>query len=71
VFFVLLFAACFLVRKYYWACVLVSPLLTFYCFYYFAIVDFDGSIDASVSVTTLTISVLYFILAWSMESWLA
>jgi hypothetical protein len=34
-------------------------------------VDFDGSIDASVSVTTLTISVLYFILAWSMESWLA
>lgn len=68
---ILLILTSFAVRKHYWACVIVSPLLTVYCFYYFAIVDYDGSIDATLSVTTVTISFIYFILAWSMEHWLA
>jgi hypothetical protein len=60
-----------LVRKFYHACIVVSPLLATYCFYYFCIVDFSGHIDALYNVIVVGISITFLLLIFFMEHWLA
>lgn len=60
-----------LVRKFYHASIVVSPLLTIYCFYYFCIVDFTGHIASNYNIIVVGISITYLLLAFYMESWLA
>jgi len=59
-----------LVRKYYYACVVVGPLLTTYIFYYFCIVDFAGRIDLLYNILLVGITITYLLLSLYMESWL-
>ena len=60
-----------LVRKFYHASIVVSPLLTTYCFYYFCIVDFSGHLDSLYNILIVGLSITYFLLAFYMENWLA
>jgi hypothetical protein len=60
-----------LVRKFYHACIVVSPLLATYCFYYFCIVDFSGHIDSLYNVIVVGISITFLLLIFYMEHWLA
>ena len=60
-----------LVRKFYHACIVVSPLLTTYCFYYFCIVDFSGHIDAIYNEIVVGITITFLLLNFIMENWLA
>jgi hypothetical protein len=59
-----------LVRKYYYACIVVGPLLTAYIFYYFCIVDFAGRIDLLYNILLVGITITYLLLSLYMESWL-
>jgi hypothetical protein len=59
-----------LVRKYAVCSWFVCPLLTAYAFYYFAMVDYDGSVVSIYYTMIVGITSTYFILVVFNESWL-
>lgn len=60
-----------LVRKFFHACMLVSPLLTGFCLYYFCIIDYEKETAMIGNVTAGAIILSYFLLVFAMENWVA
>jgi hypothetical protein len=61
----------FLVRRFFNACMLISPLLTGFCYYYFCIIDYEMEAVMIGNVTAGAIILSYYLLVFVMENWIA
>lgn len=68
---VMMLVLSFLVRRFFFACMLVSPLLTSFCYYYFCIIDYETEAVMIGNVTAGAIVLSYFLLVFVMENWVA
>lgn len=59
-----------LVRKYYHPAKFVCPLITVFCFYYYAVVDFQGIVLPIYNVIVVGTTITYLLLTYFIEDWI-